>query len=62
MARASRAPFNCTAQAFIVTPAVALLPRFRAAAKKHPDYSEHEYFLSVETAFKQWEAIQNTGR
>jgi len=46
MARASRAPFNCTAQAF----------------KKYPDYSEHEYFLSVETAFKQWEAIQNTGR
>jgi hypothetical protein len=36
------------------------LARARAALKKHPDYSEHEYFLAVETAFKQWEAIQNT--
>jgi len=38
------------------------LARARAAVKKHPDYTEHEYFLAVETAFKQWEAIQNTGR
>ena len=38
------------------------LARARAAVKKHADYSEHEYFLAVETAFKQWEAIQNTGR
>ena len=38
------------------------LARARAAVKKHPDHSEHEYFLAVETAFKQWEAIQNTGR
>jgi hypothetical protein len=38
------------------------LARARAAVKKHPNYNEHEYFLSVETAFKQWEAIQNTGR
>jgi hypothetical protein len=37
------------------------LARARAAVKKHPDYSEHEYFLAVETAFKQWEAIQNAG-
>ena len=37
------------------------LARARAAVKKRPDYSEHEYFLAVETAFKQWEAIQNTG-
>ena len=35
------------------------LARARAAVKKHPDYSEHEYFLAVEIAFKQWEAIQN---
>ena len=38
------------------------LARARAAVKKRPDYSEHEYFLAVETAFKQWEAVQNTGR
>ena len=37
------------------------LARARFAVKKHPKYSEHEYFLAVETAFKQWEAIQNTG-
>jgi hypothetical protein len=38
------------------------LARSRAAIKKHPDYSEHEYFLAVEIAFKQWEAIQNASR
>jgi hypothetical protein len=37
------------------------LARARAAVKKHPDYSEHEYFVAVETAFTQWEAVQ-TGR
>ena len=37
------------------------LARARAAVKKHPDYSEHEYFLAVENAFKQWEAMQNAG-
>ena len=38
------------------------LARARAAVKKHPDYSEHAYFLAVETAFTQWEAMQNAGR
>jgi hypothetical protein len=38
------------------------LARARAAVKKHPKYTEHEYFLAVETAFKQWEVIQNAGR
>jgi hypothetical protein len=38
------------------------LARARAAVKKHPKYSEHEYFLAVETAFQKWEAIQNVGR
>ena len=38
------------------------LARARAAVKKHPNYSEHEYFLAVETAFARWEVIQNTGR
>ena len=38
------------------------LARARAAIKKHPDYSEHEYFLAVEMAFERWEAIQNAGR
>jgi hypothetical protein len=37
------------------------LARSRAAVKKHPDYSGHGYFLAVETAFKQWEAMQNIG-
>jgi hypothetical protein len=37
------------------------LARARAAVKKHQNYSEHEYFLAVETAFKQWEAMQNIG-
>lgn len=38
------------------------LARARAAVKKHPNYSEHEYFLAVETAFQRWETIQNVGR
>ena len=38
------------------------LARARAAIKKHPEYSEHAYFLAVETAFTQWEAMQNIGR
>jgi hypothetical protein len=37
------------------------LARTRAAVNKHPDYSEHGYFLAVEAAFKQWEAVQNVG-
>ena len=38
------------------------LARARAAVKKHPNYSEHSYFLAVETGFTQWEAMQNAGR
>ena len=38
------------------------LARARAAVKKHPDYSEHAYFLAVETAFAQWETLQNAGQ
>jgi hypothetical protein len=38
------------------------LARARAAVKKHPEYTEHTYFLSVEAAFTQWEALQNVGR
>ncbi len=37
------------------------LARARAAVKKHPDYSEHEYFVAVEAAFEHWEAVQNLG-
>jgi hypothetical protein len=37
------------------------LARSRAAVKKHPNYSEHGYFLAVETAFKDWEVMQNAG-
>jgi hypothetical protein len=32
-----------------------------APVKKHPEYSEHEYFVTVEAAFQNWEAIQNVG-
>jgi len=35
------------------------LARARAAVKRHPDYSEHAYFVAVETAFVQWETMQN---
>ena len=38
------------------------LARARAAVKRHPDYSESGYLLAVETAFQNWEAVQNTGR
>jgi hypothetical protein len=38
------------------------LARAHAAVKKHPDYSDPAYLLAVETAFKNWEAIQNAGR
>jgi hypothetical protein len=38
------------------------LARARAAVKRHPDYSEHAYFLAVESAFQKWESMQNTGR
>jgi hypothetical protein len=38
------------------------LARTRAAIKKHPDYSESGYLLAVETAFNNWEAMQNAGR
>ena len=37
------------------------LARTRAVVKRHPDYSEHGYFLAVEMAFKHWEAMQNVG-
>ena len=37
------------------------LARARAVVKKHPKYTEHEYFLAVEAAFQKWEAIQNVG-
>src|ERR1700738_4535934 len=36
------------------------LARARAAVKKHPDYSEHAYFLAVETAFKNWEECKTS--
>jgi hypothetical protein len=37
------------------------LARAHAAVKRHPNYTEHGYFLAVETAFTQWEAMQNIG-
>jgi predicted HD phosphohydrolase len=37
------------------------LARAHAAVKRHPNYNEHEYFLAVEAAFTQWEAMQNVG-
>jgi hypothetical protein len=38
------------------------LARARAAVKRHPNYSEHEYFIAVEAAFARWEAVQNAAR
>jgi hypothetical protein len=37
------------------------LARAHAAVKKHPEHTEHAYFLAVETAFTQWEVMQNVG-
>ena len=34
----------------------------RARRSKNTEYNEHEYFLAVETAFAEWEALQNAGR
>jgi hypothetical protein len=35
--------------------------RAHAAFKRHPGYSEHEFCTAVETAFMQWESLQNAG-
>ena len=36
--------------------------RAHAAVKTHPEYNEHAFCAAVETAFMQWEALQNIGR
>jgi hypothetical protein len=36
----------------------AVSPGLGAIVKRHPQYSEHEYFLAVEAAFEKWEATQ----
>jgi hypothetical protein len=28
-------------------------------SERHPDYSEHAYFMAVEAAFTRWESLQN---
>ena len=38
------------------------LARAHAAVKHHPEYNEHAFCLAVETAFMQWEALQNVGQ
>ena len=38
------------------------LARVRAAVKKHPDYTEHAYFVAVETVFAQWETFTKRSR
>jgi hypothetical protein len=35
--------------------------RAYAAIKRHPEYNEHAFCVAVETAFMQWEALQNVG-
>jgi len=35
--------------------------RAHAAIKTHPEYNEHAFCVAVETAFKQWEELQNVG-
>jgi len=36
--------------------------RAHAAVKNHPEHNEHALCVAVETAFTQWEALQNVGR
>jgi hypothetical protein len=36
--------------------------RAHAAVIKHPEYNEHAFCVAVETAFTQWEALQNVGQ
>jgi hypothetical protein len=36
--------------------------RAHAAVKRHPEYNEHAFCIAVETAFEQWEELQNVGR
>jgi hypothetical protein len=50
------------AQSTVGPPRRGRLARARAAVKKHPKCSEHEYFIAVESAFQKWETIQNVGR
>ena len=38
------------------------LARAHAVVRNYPDCGEFGYFLAVETAFVQWQTIQNTGR
>jgi hypothetical protein len=33
--------------------------RAHAAVKRHAEYNEHAFCVAVETAFVQWEALQN---
>jgi hypothetical protein len=35
--------------------------RAHAAIKKHAEYNEHAFCVAVETAFTQWETLQNAG-
>jgi hypothetical protein len=35
--------------------------RAHAAIKRHPEYNEHAFCVAVESAFMQWEALQNVG-
>jgi hypothetical protein len=35
--------------------------RAHAAIKNHPEYNEHALCVAVETAFTQWEDLQNVG-
>jgi hypothetical protein len=35
--------------------------RAHAAVKSHPQYNEHAFCAAVETAFTQWEDLQNLG-
>jgi hypothetical protein len=35
--------------------------RAHAAIKRYPEYNEHAFCVAVETAFTQWEALQNVG-
>jgi hypothetical protein len=36
-------------------------PHLARADVKHPEYNEHAFSVAAETAFTQWEALQNVG-
>ena len=53
---------NLLAEQSISVSARGQLARARAAVRSHPNFNEHGYFLAIESAFSEWQAMQNSGR